>query len=87
MERATSWTTTIYLDEHEGQTRARARLTTSDTELTGLGLARCRPGEMDIPEVGDELAVARALADLAHQLLELTAADLETVARRSRAVP
>jgi hypothetical protein len=86
MERATSWTTMIYIDEHEGQTRARARLTTSDTELTGLGMARCRPGETDVPEIGDELAAARALADLAHQLLELSAADLETVASRSRAV-
>jgi hypothetical protein len=87
MERVTSWTATIYLDEHEGRTRARARLTTNDTELTGLGLARCRPGEADVPEIGDELAVARALADLAHQLLELTAVDLETVATRSHSRP
>jgi hypothetical protein len=30
-----------------------------------------------LPEIGDELAVARALSDLAHRLLEAAAADIE----------
>ncbi|MCJ0890992.1 DUF1876 domain-containing protein [Rhodococcus sp. ARC_M12] len=32
-----------------------------------------------VPEIGDGLAIARALSDLAHQLLECSAQDLEQV--------
>lgn len=31
----------------------------------------------DAPEIGDELAVARALSDLGHQLLDAAAGDIE----------
>jgi hypothetical protein len=37
------------------------------------------PTDRDIPEIGDELAVARALSDLAHKLLEVTAEDIEQI--------
>jgi len=32
-----------------------------------------------VPEIGDELAASRALADLAHQLLDAAATDIEGV--------
>jgi hypothetical protein len=32
-----------------------------------------------VPEIGDAFATARALFELAHQLLEATAADIEAV--------
>jgi hypothetical protein len=35
-----------------------------------------------VPEIGDELATARALADLAYKLLDATAADIEQFTHR-----
>ena len=35
----------------------------------------------DIPEIGDELAAARALTDLGHRLLLTAAGDIESVLR------
>jgi len=32
-----------------------------------------------VPEIGDELAAARALSDLAHRLLDVTIADIEAI--------
>jgi hypothetical protein len=80
MTEAKYWTVDIHIDEHEDLTRARARLHTRDTtKLVGVGTARLNPIDTNIPEIGDELAVARALADLAHQLLNAAATDIEAV--------
>ena len=35
-----------------------------------------------MPEIGDELAVARALTDLAHQLIDATVSDIESMTHR-----
>jgi hypothetical protein len=84
MTEAKHWTVDIHIDEHEERTRATARLHTRDTtKLVGTGLARLNPADANVPEIGDELAVARALADLAHQLVETTAADIEAVTHKS----
>jgi hypothetical protein len=57
-----------------------ARLHNHDeTGLIGVGLARLNPADRDMPEIGDELAVARALSDLGHQLLEAAAGDIEHI--------
>lgn len=82
MHHATTWKIEIFLDEDERHTSARAELTTRDRALTGHGVARRRPADADIPEIGDELATSRALADLAHQLLEATASDIEAVTQQ-----
>jgi hypothetical protein len=75
-----TWSVEIFIGEHEGQTRAVARLHTDDpTRLTGTGLARLRPGDRDVPEIGDELAAARALSHLAHQLLDAAVDDIEGI--------
>jgi hypothetical protein len=74
------WRVEIQIDEHEGRTRALARLHNHDeTGLIGVGLARLNPADRDMPEIGDELAVARALSDLGHQLLEAAAGDIEHI--------
>jgi uncharacterized protein DUF1876 len=79
------WTVTIEIDEHEGRTRAHARLRTQDSDrLVGVGLARLNPADRDIPEIGDELAAARALSDLAHHLLDVAGGDIEEAAARVR---
>lgn len=74
------WTIDVHIDEHQNRTRATARLHgRDDTEFVGVGLARLNPADTNVPEIGDELATARALSDLAHRLLEATAADIEAV--------
>jgi hypothetical protein len=73
---AKRWTVVVTLDEHDGHTRAVARLRTRDGERVGVGLARCNPADRDVPEIGDELAIARALAGLSNGLFACTAADV-----------
>ncbi|GAA4659399.1 MULTISPECIES: DUF1876 domain-containing protein [Amycolatopsis] len=77
------WRVDVFIDEHDNRTRAQARLhNPDDTGLAGTGLARLNPRDADVPEIGDELAVSRALADLAHRLLDATAADIEAITHR-----
>ncbi len=80
METTKTWHVDIYLGEHEGQTHAEARLRSGeDVTLTGTGTARLNPSDRDVPEIGDELATARALSDLAHRLLHAAAEDIEDI--------
>lgn len=78
MHEAKRWTVSIDIDEYEGRTRAVARLHTRDSDrVVGTGLARLNPADRDVPEIGDELAAARALSELTHRLLDIAAGDLE----------
>jgi hypothetical protein len=78
MDAVKTWTVQVDIDEHEDRTRAVARLRMGDAEsLTGTGLARLNPGDSDVPVIGDELAVARALSELSHRLLDVAAGDIE----------
>lgn len=78
-----TWNVTIHLfdgDDENRTTTAHAVLTTSArTTVEGTGRARRRPDDADVPEIGDELAVARALRDLADQLLDATSGDIAAV--------
>jgi hypothetical protein len=83
MDAVKKWTVQVDIDEHEGRTRAVARLGTGGPQsLTGTGLARLNPLDRDVPEIGDELAVARALSELSHVLLEAAARDIEETSGR-----
>jgi hypothetical protein len=76
------WRVDISIDEHDDErtTRAEARLQTNDrTDLVGRGTAHRNPADSDVPEIGDELAVARALSELAHELLHSAASDIEQI--------
>jgi hypothetical protein len=74
------WTVELEIDEHESRTRARARMTGEGAEgMVGVGLARLNPEDVNVPQIGDELAASRALSDLAHRLLDKTAEDIESV--------
>lgn len=84
MSIAKRWTVDIQLTEESDEgvirTHAEARLNAEEpTDLRGLGHARKHPDDADVPQIGDELAAARALADLAHQLLLVAADDIENV--------
>ena len=72
------WHIELYLFEDGTTTRAEAVLRTSaGTELRHSGVARRHPDDPEVPEIGDELAVCRALTGLAHDLLESTVSDVE----------
>jgi hypothetical protein len=73
-----TWTVQVDIDEHEDRTRAVARLVMGgDQSIAGTGLARLNPADRGVPEIGDELAVARALSELSHRLLDVAARDIE----------
>ena len=79
---AHDWHVTIHLSDADDPrsdrkiTTARAVLTTVDTTLHGYGRARRNPDDPDIPEIGQELAAARALRELADKLLKATSDDI-----------
>ncbi|WP_442811752.1 dsRBD fold-containing protein [Streptosporangium sp. NBC_01755] len=74
---AKQWTVQIHITEEGDDTSARAVLSTKDdTQLTGVGHARRSPVDQPVPEIGDELAAARALADLADKLRTVTTEDI-----------
>lgn len=72
----------ITIDEYEGRTRVQAGLQWRGQEFTGTGLARCNPADEEITAIGDELALARALADLAARLKARAVHDIEESTHR-----
>ena len=80
MDAEKTWTVRVVIDEHEDRTRAVARLDAGGAQsLAASGLARLHPADRDVPRIGDELAVARALSDLAHLLIDATVNDIEAM--------
>ena len=78
MSTAERWSVALTVQEHEGQTRAEARLDLGDdAHLLGHGTARRNPSDPNVLEIGEKIAVARALSDIAHMLLGSAAAQLE----------
>jgi hypothetical protein len=67
----------VRIEEHEERTRAKARLSWAGKKLVGIGLARLDPADEPVAQIGDELAIARALSDLANQLFALTSTDIQ----------
>ncbi|WP_017580390.1 dsRBD fold-containing protein [Nocardiopsis valliformis] len=70
----------VVAEESEGdaaRTWAEVGLIADDgTALRGHGMARKHPSDMDVPEIGEELAVSRALSDLSRQLRQVAAEDI-----------
>lgn len=72
-----TWKVEIFIGEQDQRTYAEARLMPGqEVTLTGTGVARLNPQDRDVPEIGDELAVARALSELSHRLLHAAADDI-----------
>lgn len=67
----------VLVEERDEKTRAKARLSWQGKTLVGVGLARLDPADEPVTAIGDELAVARALSDLANQLLAATSVDIQ----------
>lgn len=76
-EHTRSWHVDIYLYEKGDTTNAQAVLHgDAPTSVTSRGVAHRRPGDPSVPEIGDEVAVARALRRLANRLLNVAEADI-----------
>ena len=72
------WLVSLSVAESDGQTRAEARLAMPGGEqLAGHGQARRNPADREMPRIGAQLAAARALSDLAGQLLQVAATAIE----------
>ena len=77
------WTVEIVIEENAElrRTYAEARLNAGDQmRLRGVGTSWRNPRDQEVPEVGDELAAARALTDLAQKLKGSAAADVQDLA-------
>ncbi|QFG21270.1 DUF1876 domain-containing protein [Actinomadura sp. WMMB 499] len=75
---AKRWDVGIYINEDGADTVARAILFTGAGHRTvGEGRARRNPADPEVPEIGDELAASRALADLAGRLRVAAREDID----------
>jgi hypothetical protein len=73
-----TWHVTINLFEQDDFTRAEAVLHTgAGPDRRHEAVARRHPGDRDVPEIGDELSACRALAGLAHDLLDAAIVDVQ----------
>ena len=77
--RPPKWTMDVVLDSDIGTTRARLELAApGGSRFVGIGLVRGGPRGVHLPEVAEELALARAFSDLTEELLEAVATDIES---------
>ena len=73
------WNVDVAVTEDGRETRCQARLSGRDgVAMVGEGVARANPADENVPAIGGELAAARALSDLSHQLLTTAARDIES---------
>lgn len=75
-----TWWVEVFLGESDGVSTATAVLHTRDrSRLSTRATARLEPHAADGPEIGYEIATARALSALAASLLEAAAEDISSV--------
>jgi len=75
-----TWSVQITIAEDDDVTQAHAVLTSRDgITIHRDGEAHRRPGDAVVPEIGEELAVSRALYALADRLMEDAETDVENL--------
>lgn len=79
-----TWHVEVFIYEDDDATSARAVLHgSSPGHPEGVGHTRRSPDDAAIPEIGDEVAAARALHHLADALLAVASEDIEAIKHRS----
>lgn len=73
-----NWRVEISFTEDGDRTRADAVLELATQRFHSFGQAKRAPQDPRVPVVGQDLAAARALSDLAHELLDAAAARIES---------
>jgi hypothetical protein len=71
------WHVNIAFTEEGERTRADAVLELASERFHGFGQAKRAPEDPSVPVIGQDLAAARALSDLSHQLLHAAAHRIE----------
>lgn len=72
-----TWRVNVVFTEEADRTRADAVLELPNERFHGYGRAKRAPEDPSVPVIGEELAAARALSDLSHQLLQAAAERIE----------
>ena len=62
------WKLTFEVEEDEDHCNMVVHLDAGDRSLTGIGKSRRNPADPAVPQIGEEVAAARALHDLANHL-------------------
>jgi Domain of unknown function (DUF1876) len=78
MDETMTTTVEVSLEETEDRTEAKASIRINDREFSGWGRARRNPADPNVPMVGEELAIARALSELSHHLVDAAAQTIES---------
>jgi hypothetical protein len=73
------WRLEITFTEDDRDTRADVVLDVAGHHHHGWGRSRRNPTDPDVPVIGEEVAAARALIRLAHQLLGAAANEIEEI--------
>ncbi len=73
------WRLEISFTEDARATRADVMLDVGGHHHHGWGRAKRDPDDDDVPIIGEEVAAARALIRLAHQLLRAAESDIEEI--------
>jgi len=77
------WHIEVEFDEDDTHTRAAMLLRLPDgTELRARGHAKRNPADQPQARIGEEIAAARALSDLTHQLFDKAAGEISEVTHR-----
>jgi hypothetical protein len=76
------WQVNVTFTEHDDRTRADAVLALASKRFHGFGQAKRAPEDPHVPVIGQELAAARALSHLSHQLMDAAVDQLESFAGR-----
>jgi len=63
-----SWNLTFETREDEDHCEMVVHLDAGDRSMSGFGRSARNPSDPAVPQIGEELAAARALHDLAHKL-------------------
>jgi hypothetical protein len=73
-----NWSVQIAFTEDDDRTRADATLALASQTYQAVGLAKRAPADPNVPVIGQDLAAARALSDLSHQLIHAAAERIES---------
>ncbi|MDY7099720.1 MAG: dsRBD fold-containing protein [Actinomycetota bacterium] len=74
-----TWRVEVTFSEHDRATRADAVLDVAGNHHHGWGQARRDPFDRDVPVIGEQVAAARALIRLGHQLLGAAENEIEEI--------
>jgi hypothetical protein len=80
------WHIEVEFDEDDKHTRAALLRLPDGTELCARGHSKRNPADQHHARIGEEIAAARALSDLTHQLLEKAATEISEVTHKPASV-